>query len=79
MHSLDLCGLRRPQPILKLRRFLREVEPGEEIRLIGDDPHLIEDIPAYCDHAGLRLLSAEDCGDHIVFSLARAPAMVAAE
>ncbi len=79
MHSLDLCGLRRPQPILKLRRMLRELEPGAAIRLIGDDPHLVEDIPAYCHQAGLQLLRAEDHGDHYAFELSLAPAVMAVE
>ncbi|RMF15829.1 MAG: sulfurtransferase TusA family protein [Alphaproteobacteria bacterium] len=71
MHDLDVSGLRRPAPILKLRRLLKRLPPGERVRLVGDDPALVDDVPSYCAQAGHRLIHAEDSGGRLAFEIAR--------
>ncbi len=71
MHDLDVTGLRRPAPILKLRRLLKRLPPGEQVRLVGDDPSLVDDVPNYCAQAGHRLILAEDAGGRLAFEIAR--------
>ncbi len=71
MHDLDVSGLRRPAPILKLRRLLKRLPPGERVRLVGDDPSLVDDVPSYCAQAGHRLIRAEDAGGLLAFEIAR--------
>ena len=54
---LMVLGLRCPVPVLMAGRALAEVGPGERLEVVGDDPEMLRDFPAFCDEAGHRLLS----------------------
>lgn len=57
-HSLDTLGLRCPEPIMLLRRKIREVSEGETILVIADDPATTRDIPNFCEYMDHTLISA---------------------
>jgi len=56
-HQLDARGLHCPMPLLKLKVALRQVHPGETLRLIASDPASQQDITRYCQVAGLTCTS----------------------
>ncbi len=56
---LDTCGLICPLPVLKLRKRLQALAPGQVIEVLADDPVAIIDIPHFCDEAGHTRLSVE--------------------
>lgn len=43
-HILDLRGMIVPVTLLNISRSLRELEPGETVEIIGDDPETKKDL-----------------------------------
>jgi tRNA 2-thiouridine synthesizing protein A len=46
--TIDCLGQRCPLPVIALARQIRDVEIGEVIRVLADDPAAANDIPAWC-------------------------------
>jgi TusA-related sulfurtransferase len=46
--ELDCRGLPCPRPVIELARHLTDVEVGEVIAVVADDPAAEVDIPAWC-------------------------------
>ena len=59
-HDLDATGLLCPLPVLKARKRLMALEPGDLLVLRSDDPAAIIDVPHFCAEAGHALLSQRD-------------------
>lgn len=60
--ELDAAGLLCPLPVLKIRKRLQALAPGEVLRVVTDDPAALVDVPHFCNEQGHELLeSAEDC------------------
>jgi len=57
---LDVVGTFCPIPVLLAVREMRRLKPGDRLELLGDDPAMREDVPAWCEHAGHRLIEATD-------------------
>jgi tRNA 2-thiouridine synthesizing protein A len=53
---LDAMGLSCPLPILKARRTLREMAPGQTLEVLTSDPGTLDDFPAFCQSDGHELL-----------------------
>jgi tRNA 2-thiouridine synthesizing protein A len=60
--KLDAVGLLCPLPVLKARKRLRALAPGDVLAVSTDDPAAIVDIPHFCAEAGHALLSSESEG-----------------
>ena len=58
--EVDAIGLLCPLPVLRVQRRMRQLEPGDTIRLIADDPAAIVDVPHYCDEQGHELVRHEE-------------------
>jgi tRNA 2-thiouridine synthesizing protein A len=58
----DLKGLKCPLPVLKTRRRLADMKPGEELLIETSDPLAGIDIPHFCNEDGHQLLSQEKLG-----------------
>ena len=37
-HTLDALGLRCPEPVMMVRKTVRNMQPGETLLIIADDP-----------------------------------------
>jgi tRNA 2-thiouridine synthesizing protein A len=61
--SLDLKGLKCPLPVLKARRAIKEMTPGQVLAVIVDDPAAELDFPHFCETTGHKLLSLTTEGD----------------
>ena len=46
--TLDCLGLKCPQPIIEMARRIGEVEIGELVELLADDPAAGPDLAAWC-------------------------------
>ncbi len=57
--SLDLTGLSCPQPVLKTKRALARMAPGEILEVSTDDPHAVEDIRLFISQSAHRLEGQE--------------------
>ena len=57
--TLDCCGLKCPQPVLKAKKALKTVVVGETLEVLTDDPHAIEDLNVFCTQGGHTMVSQE--------------------
>ncbi len=57
--TLDCCGMKCPQPVLKAKKALKDVEVGEALEVLTDDPHAIEDLKVFCTQGGHTVVSQE--------------------
>jgi tRNA 2-thiouridine synthesizing protein A len=56
---LDCRGLFCPEPVIRTAERVREMKAGEVLEVVGTDPGLAIDIPAYCISHGHKLLRIE--------------------
>ena len=71
---IDCTGMRCPRPVIELARRIGEVQVGEVVEVLADDPAAEHDIPAWCrmreqDYAGVRRSA---CGDVPAYAVRRA-------
>ncbi|WP_321334650.1 FAD-dependent oxidoreductase [uncultured Bacteroides sp.] len=59
---IDACGLQCPGPILKMKKVVDTLVPGEQIEIIATDPGFLRDAAAWCNSTGNRLVSQEAVG-----------------
>ncbi len=64
-HTLDAKGLNCPLPILKARKALKDVPPGEILEVLSTDPGSVADFQAFCRQTGNQLM--ESTTDESVF------------
>lgn len=57
--TLDTQGLRCPEPMMMIRKMVRQMVEGETLLIIADDPATIRDIPAFCGFMEHQLLAEE--------------------
>lgn len=57
-HRTDARGFACPIPVLLAVRDMLKLAPGEVLELVGDDPGIVEDIPAWATMNGHRLIFA---------------------
>ena len=61
--TLDAVGLLCPLPVLKARKRLNSMAPGQVLRLVATDPAALIDVPHYCTESGNELLGIEEAPD----------------
>ncbi len=59
---VDASGLCCPDPLMAVRRRLRELEPGKVLLVIATDPTTTKDIPDYCRFLGHELVAQRGAG-----------------
>jgi tRNA 2-thiouridine synthesizing protein A len=65
---LDTRGTFCPLPILLTERELRPLPPGARLTVVGDDPAIHGDVPAWCEDTGHHLVELEELtGEDIRF------------
>lgn len=47
-HFLDAKGLRCPEPVMMVRKSIRNMTDGETLLVLADDPSTTRDIPSFC-------------------------------
>lgn len=61
-HQLDTIGLRCPEPVMMIRKKIRELNAGELLHITADDPSTTRDIPSFCrfmDHELVEVQTAQ--------------------
>ncbi|MEX0284094.1 MAG: sulfurtransferase TusA family protein [Paracoccaceae bacterium] len=69
--TLDALGLLCPLPVLKARKVLKSMAPGEVLALLADDPAAVVDVPHFCHEAGHVLEGQRDETEHQVYLIRR--------
>ncbi|MDF7667888.1 sulfurtransferase TusA [Orbaceae bacterium ESL0727] len=57
--QLDTLGLRCPEPIMLVRKSIRELTIGQTLYVVADDPATTRDIPGFCRHMEHELLQSQ--------------------
>lgn len=66
---LDAIGLLCPLPVLKARKRLKSLAPGDVLTVLADDPAAIVDVPHFCAEAGHDFLGQSDGSDHQIYRI----------
>lgn len=69
--TLDTRGLNCPMPILKAKKTLNEMTPGQLLRVLATDPGAVRDFEYFCKHTGHRLMESTDTEGEFVFLIKR--------
>lgn len=70
-HSLDCIGLYCPEPLFQTRNRMDEIEVGETLEVVTDDPAAEEDITRFAKRAGHEIVSFEKKNGILRFVLRR--------
>ena len=65
--EINLSGLRCPLPVLRTKKALSEIQPGEILRVFATDSDTQRDIPAFVKMAGHSLLQAGEVPNGFTF------------
>lgn len=61
--TIDCKGLSCPMPLLKTKKAIQKLQPGQILEVLGTDPGSKNDIPGWCERAGHEFLGVkEDAG-----------------
>ncbi len=60
--EIDACGLQCPGPILRVKKEMEKILPGESLRISATDPGFVSDIGAWCQSTGNRLVGLKPVG-----------------
>ncbi|MFO6424613.1 sulfurtransferase TusA [Motilimonas sp. KMU-193] len=58
-HQLDALGLRCPEPVMMIRKTVRNMTSGEILLVIADDPSTTRDIPSFCRFMDHTLVASD--------------------
>lgn len=67
--ELDATGLNCPLPILRAKKALSGLEPGQVLRIIATDPGSVKDFEAFSKQTGNELLESKEEGGKFYFLL----------
>ena len=62
--SLDCIGLFCPEPLFQTREAIDELESGEILEVLADDPAAEEDLTRFAKRTGHEMVLVEQQGDH---------------
>ena len=65
--ELDARGLNCPLPILRAKKSLSAMNPGEILRILATDPGSVKDFEAFAKQTGHPLLSSSKTGGEFLF------------
>jgi tRNA 2-thiouridine synthesizing protein A len=60
--ELDASGLNCPLPILRAKKALNDMQPGQVLRIIATDPGSVKDFDAFAKQTGNELMESKEEG-----------------
>lgn len=54
--KVNTRGLTCPLPVLRVKKALKEIDAGELVELVSTDPQSVDDLNAFCDQAGHKII-----------------------
>jgi tRNA 2-thiouridine synthesizing protein A len=64
--EIDASNLNCPLPILRCKKGLSEIDPGQTLKIVATDPGSVNDFKAFCKQTGHELLDTDE--DQSVFT-----------
>ena len=71
-HELDAQGLMCPEPVMMLHKKVREMAPGDVLKVVATDPSTTRDIPKFCHFLKHELVAQEQQQDLYVYWIRKA-------
>jgi tRNA 2-thiouridine synthesizing protein A len=68
---LDTRGLKCPLPVLRARKAMQRVAPGEVLRVLATDPGTVRDFEAFCAATGHELVTHSEQAGEFTFRIRR--------
>lgn len=69
--ELDARGLNCPLPILRAKKSLAEMQPGQVLKIVSTDPGSVKDFAAFAKQTGNELLSSAENNKEFEFFMKR--------
>ena len=69
--QVDASGLNCPLPILRAKKALAEMNPGQVLRVLATDPGSVKDFAAFARQTGNELLDQQAQGSDFIHVLKR--------
>ena len=70
--EFDASGLACPLPIVKTKKALSDMAPGQVLRVVSTDPGSVSDMAAFAEQTGNQLLEQVNENKKYVFFLKKA-------
>jgi tRNA 2-thiouridine synthesizing protein A len=67
--ELDARGLKCPLPILRTKKAINGMSPGQTLKIVATDPGSVRDFQAFSRQTGHELLAASESGGEFQFLL----------
>jgi len=67
--ELDAKGLRCPMPIMKATKAIKEMKPGQTLRVQATDPGSKRDFEGWARNGGHALLSVEEANGVYTYTI----------
>ena len=58
--ELDTSGLNCPLPIIKAKKEINTMDPGQVLHIISTDPGAVKDFESFANQTGNELLKSEE-------------------
>ncbi|MGQ4880507.1 sulfurtransferase TusA [Billgrantia sp. LNSP4103-1] len=65
--ELDTTGLYCPEPIMLMHNKVRDMGPGEILKVIATDPATTRDVPKFCNFLGHDLISQQESDGYYLY------------
>ena len=65
--ELDARGLNCPLPILRTKKSLNDMTPGQVLKIVATDPGSVRDFQAFSKQTGNQLLLSDESGGEFRF------------
>ena len=70
--TLDAKGLDCPMPLLKAKKALENLQPGQILEILGTDDGSRIDLPVWCERVGHVFLGVKEEKDYLRFYIKKA-------
>lgn len=67
--SLDARGLNCPMPLLKAKKAINELEPGDILTVVATDPGSVRDFRVFSEQSGHALLESRETDGEFFYRL----------
>jgi len=67
--ELDARGLNCPLPILRAKKSLNDMTPGQVLKIVATDPGSVRDFQAFSRQTGNQLLLSNESGGEYLFMM----------
>lgn len=58
--NLDARNLNCPLPILRTKKALKDLNPGDTLEILATDSGAVKDMQAFCQQTGNEMLSSQE-------------------